>query len=633
MGDSSDSETDKPVNDTVDEHSTLAMPGGTTEVNSDNSGGPASPKSTHSRKRLWLFVVIIVVVVLAAGGTAFGLYVHHKNVIAANKAKAAAAASTTTTQSHTTTPVKPITANTFFETPKLLSSDLHFFKDPETYFGNTCTGNNTGCKPAITSADIVYYQIGTTAAKQAIVVAYDTVRTVDSFQYVAIETTTGHYSILAQLDDGLQNQVKNYPDALADFKNALSPSVTLDVSTTISDLTFPASATAGGLSVKLPSPDQPSGYLMAKGLDSIRMPYYGTPALSTTKLADVSGHRFYQATVTNSDNYKVEEIYGTTNAVYAAAYSVDESLNSKDLKADWLSGDNNTSTYASTSQGCGSANGYLVAKNIDKSALMSVGTANGATLYQLPLSAPLFTEIYNGYHSTANDLGNESLAHFTQQGFQDAHGVFLSQNQLGEWVIHERSDLFIGGGCGKPVVYLYPQTPTNVSIQVGADVRKSVPLYVPGKGWQNVLALPGGQLFYNGASYDSLFWEGFGNGVYPDIASGTVVPRSQVASTIRLQLATQGLNAKEANDFMAFWQPKLPKTAYTRLTWLSLPQINQLAPLTISPKPNTVIRVFLDFQGLDQPQTLPAQQLSAPQRQGFTVVEWGGLLRDGSLQR
>jgi len=55
-------------------------------------------------------------------------------------------------------------------------------------------------------------------------------------------------------------------------------------------------------------------------------------------------------------------------------------------------------------------------------------------------------------------------------------------------------------------------------------------------------------------------------------------------------------------------------------------EMNNLAPLTVSPKPDTMIRVFLDFEGLDQPVNLIPQKLFAPQRKGFTLIEWGGLL-------
>ena len=71
----------------------------------------------------------------------------------------------------------------------------------------------------------------------------------------------------------------------------------------------------------------------------------------------------------------------------------------------------------------------------------------------------------------------------------------------------------------------------------------------------------------------------------------------------------------------------MPSTPYVRVTWFGKSQMDQLAPLIIIPKPDTVIRIFMDFEGLERPISIPPQRLGAPTRRGFTVVEWGGLLR------
>ena len=48
------------------------------------------------------------------------------------------------------------------------------------------------------------------------------------------------------------------------------------------------------------------------------------------------------------------------------------------------------------------------------------------------------------------------------------------------------------------------------------------------------------------------------------------------------------------------------------------------AELTISPAPDTLIRVFMAFTPLDKFVEIEPQVLAAPDRQGFTVIEWGG---------
>jgi hypothetical protein len=182
------------------------------------------------------------------------------------------------------------------------------------------------------------------------------------------------------------------------------------------------------------------------------------------------------------------------------------------------------------------------------------------------------------------------------------------------------------GQCGKPVIYLYPTQTQSVDVTVDATITKSIPTYET-NGWKNVIAHPNGMLSYQNDVYPNLFWEGIGNGFYPTVKSGTIVKTSEAAATIKKQLHQQGLNNTEVTDFLAYWVPKLPNTPYTRLTWFNTEQMNRLAPLTITPSPTTLIRVFLDFQGLQKPYSLPAQVLTAPERNGFTAIEWGGLLR------
>jgi len=48
------------------------------------------------------------------------------------------------------------------------------------------------------------------------------------------------------------------------------------------------------------------------------------------------------------------------------------------------------------------------------------------------------------------------------------------------------------------------------------------------------------------------------------------------------------------------------------------------AKLEINPQPDGVLRVFMAWKGLDAPVEVEAQTLKGFERNGFTVVEWGG---------
>ena len=80
------------------------------------------------------------------------------------------------------------------------------------------------------------------------------------------------------------------------------------------------------------------------------------------------------------------------------------------------------------------------------------------------------------------------------------------------------------------------------------------------------------------------------------------------------------------HDFMEFWVPRMTGAPYYRISFLTDDWSKQV-PLNVSPAPRTNIRLFMDWQKLSGPITLSEPQVVTPARNGFTLVEWGGLLR------
>jgi cell division protein FtsL len=518
-----------------------------------------------------------------------------------------------------------VTDNTYFDMPKKLS-DLKFFKNTDA-FGQSCPGvNGTECAPSIPLSDISYYQIGTTKDNKKIVVIVMP-GGIDTIEAFALEKANGTYEVLGQMSP-------TFSDNQAPAVKSFNPNVGINQSIILNDVTFPVNATLNSQKIKTDYKDPSIGNsnFMEKGLTSIRGIFYGeTKYGAPSKIASKGNLDYYEVTAGDDPTFQVKEIYGVFKQLFSVAYIPNDEISSTNdkLAVNWASGEKNSSIYFSGGQGCGSR-GYITAKNITKSKLTSVGkTPGGQIVYQLALNDPLVQEIYTKDYDKGNSLDNASLKNFTLQQFSDKHSYFLAQNGLGEYVVYQRDDLFIRGGCAKPVIYLYPKTDTKVSVAVGAQITKSTPSY-GGTGWQNTIAHPDGSLTYKGQVFPYLFWEGYGSGAYPIVNYGTIVKSNEAIATVQNQLVQQGLNQKEIHDFMDFWGAKLNTgKPYIRISWLNTGQMNRLAPLYISPKPSTSIRVFLDFEGIDRPYSLQPQKLSAPERTGFTMVEWGGLMRDG----
>lgn len=254
---------------------------------------------------------------------------------------------------------------------------------------------------------------------------------------------------------------------------------------------------------------------------------------------------------------------------------------------------------------------------------VAVATFGQTTFYQIKdINNPIVKYLYKEYLTRFDSTTPPDL---TIEKFAQTKNHFFYQDSTGNWVVFTNQVYGTMVECGKPVIYLYPQKETQVKVQVGAQITKSEPTY-PSQGW-SVIAKPNGELTYQNQFYPYLFWEGLGNGIYPDYRDqGTLVSQKDLISTVYKQLSQLGLNQKESADFMEFWQPRLPQTPYVRLTWLNTQDMDKLAPLVVNPKPDTNIRIFLEFEGLEKPIILKPQKLSAPKRTGFTLIEWGGLL-------
>ena len=174
----------------------------------------------------------------------------------------------------------------------------------------------------------------------------------------------------------------------------------------------------------------------------------------------------------------------------------------------------------------------------------------------------------------------------------------------------------------KPVIYLYPEETMEVSVEL--DYEGELTCVYPDyeDGWL-VTAEPDGTLTdSSGMEYNYLYWEGETTASY-DYSKGFCVKGSDTAAFLEDALDQLGLTRREANEFIVYWLPQMEDNAYNLIAFQS-EAYEAHAKLTIEPEPDTLIRVFMAWQPLDFYIELPVQELSAPEREGFTVIEWGG---------
>ena len=175
----------------------------------------------------------------------------------------------------------------------------------------------------------------------------------------------------------------------------------------------------------------------------------------------------------------------------------------------------------------------------------------------------------------------------------------------------------------KPVIYLYPQSTQEVSIKLdySGELTCTYPEYK--NGW-HVIAHPDGTLVddITGEEYSYLFWEGISDTEY-DFSKGYVVTGEDTAEFLEEKLLELGLNRREANEFIVYWLPRMQENTYNMIAFQN-EIYTDAAKLEIKPKPDSVLRVFMAYKSLEKPIEIEEPVIKPFERNGFTVVEWGG---------
>lgn len=213
------------------------------------------------------------------------------------------------------------------------------------------------------------------------------------------------------------------------------------------------------------------------------------------------------------------------------------------------------------------------------------------------------------------DLCVEDYVHFEYEKLYKAEdGVYI--------VISKEDSFFVDAPVSKPVIYLYPEEKTEVSVELDFNgiLMATYPQY--NNGWQ-VTAMPDGTLFdKDGNEYSYIFWDGISSIEY-DFGKGFCVKGEDTAEFLRESLKKLGLTPREYNEFIVYWLPLMQGNKYNVISFQT-DRYTDNAVLNVTPTPDTVIRVYMAYYGSDDYVDILPQELSAPKREGFTLIEWGG---------
>jgi hypothetical protein len=176
----------------------------------------------------------------------------------------------------------------------------------------------------------------------------------------------------------------------------------------------------------------------------------------------------------------------------------------------------------------------------------------------------------------------------------------------------------------KPIIYIYPEEETNVSVKLLNSELLTVSYPKYNNGW-SVIAKPDGTLkdLTTNRNYYGLYYEGKNHQATMQ-DDGFIIKGEDVAKFLEEKLEILGLNEREANEFIIYWLPKLESNKYNYIRFEPAAEIEEYMPLEITPKPDTIIRVMMDYKPLTEKIEINEQILKSQTRTGYSVVEWGG---------
>jgi hypothetical protein len=179
-------------------------------------------------------------------------------------------------------------------------------------------------------------------------------------------------------------------------------------------------------------------------------------------------------------------------------------------------------------------------------------------------------------------------------------------------------------GVRKPVIYLYPKETMDISVQLNIKNSKFTTIYPKfnGKNTWNVKANPNGDILIKDKTYPYLFWEAQSYAPQ-EINEGFIVSEENAEKFLEEKLEILGLNEKEKTDFITYWLPVLLRNKLSLCSFQSKKFFDDFE-LNITPKPDTLIRIYLCIKKLDSPINVKEQKLESVERKGYTVIEWGG---------
>ena len=216
------------------------------------------------------------------------------------------------------------------------------------------------------------------------------------------------------------------------------------------------------------------------------------------------------------------------------------------------------------------------------------------------------------YNSTTNNKNKETTQNYATNNNSEGWGD-STRSSGGHW------------DPAKPIIYLYPKEILDVEVKLGNPKYLSCTYPKYEDGWK-VIANPDGNLIdkNTGRNLYALYWEGENVPKQINMQEGFCIKGEDTSKFLEEKLEILGLTEREAEEFIIYWLPKMEDNKYNYIRFETMEEQNDSMPLEVTPKPDSIIRIMMDWKALDEKIEIEEQKLVTPERKGFTVIEWGG---------
>lgn len=206
----------------------------------------------------------------------------------------------------------------------------------------------------------------------------------------------------------------------------------------------------------------------------------------------------------------------------------------------------------------------------------------------------------------------------------------------------------------KPALYLYPDKEQKIEVKLDKSIKylNVIPNYH--NGWV-VMAKPTGILYdlqpqytncdelpYNEFgfeyskkacevnAYPYIFWDGVQlMKPLPNKELGFIVSKDEIDNFLNDKADIMKFNSDEKAEFVSYWSYRMKGTGWDnfRVYFLQNEEVDEYLPIKVSPKPTSSNRIQIIISKAEGNEEIGEQPLIPIARTGFTLVEWGGVIK------